>query len=67
MIDMLIGALIFALGLASGVFVMRHPKPHATPQPTAQADKYGKYRNPATGLLSTRMVEAQSKGEAKGR
>ena len=60
---MLLGAILYALGLWSGVFLCRR-KP-VTPAPPVN-DRFGQYRNPATGLLSTRMVEKQ-KGESKGR
>ena len=59
-LSLIIGAILYALGLWSGVYLVRHPK-------AAPPDKFAKYRDPATGLLSARKVEQQAKGESKGR
>ena len=61
-LDMVIGALLFALGLWSGVFLSKR-KPVEPPA----KDKYDDYRDPQTGRLSSRMVRQRAKGESKGR
>jgi hypothetical protein len=63
MLDMLLGAILYALGLWSGVFLCRR-KPVT---PAAPPDKFAKYRDPKTGLLSARMVEKQKGEPTKGR
>ena len=61
MLDMLLGAILFALGLWSGVYLCRCKV--AAPAPPAPATKpekpYDKYRDPLTGLYSRNMVKGQ--------
>jgi hypothetical protein len=51
---MIVGALLYAAGLATAVLYLRRT--------AAKGDRYARYRDPETGLLSARRVR-----EAKGR
>ena len=58
-LGMIVGAFLYAAGLATAAFYLKRQKPPLPPP--AKADGYDRYRNPATGLLSTRMVDKQLK------
>ncbi len=56
-LGMLIGAFLYAAGLATAVFYFRRQRKPAT----ETHDGYDKYRDPRTGLYSRKMVK-QTKG-----
>ena len=64
MTNMLLGAFLYALGLWSGVYLCKHPKPSTPATPADKPDDsqkgYGRYRDPLTGLYSRKMVKGST-------
>lgn len=61
MIDMVIGAALYALGLWSGVYLCRRKVKASASSAPAQKPKrpYDSYRDPLTNLYSRTMVKGQ--------
>jgi hypothetical protein len=62
MLDMLLGALLYALGLWSGVFLCRRKvAAPAPPEPATKAKRpYDDYRDPVTKLYSRKAVKGST-------
>lgn len=66
MLELIIGALIFAAGLAAGLYLKPKPDPPVL-EPQQKKDAYDDYRDPITGRYSRKAGQAAKAGEVNGR